>query len=591
MSTGRTLKFSVVIGLAIAALVVSAGAANAANRQVGAPIVGEEFREQLGITVAISADGTRIAATSVGEDSPRESTRLFRVYELQDAQWTQLGEAIELDADGRSMIPESIELNSDGSRLVIGLPGFFGGFEAQVHVFEFTNGEWAQLGSTLFDEVTGPTGSDFGQSVDISPDGDHLAVGAPRFTNFNDPDGGGNHGFVRIFTFQAGDWVQIGSDVIGNSVTGQFGDSIAISADGSRFAAGAPAADDAATNAGQAEVFELVDGDWAPVGDPIDGTQVADFLGFAIEMSNDGQRVVVNGARSVDDPQRAYVRVFDEVGGQWVQVGDDLLGEPRVDQGFTDRFGFSYSLSNDGQRLAVSALDGGDDRAGGQVTVFEFGDRGWQAAAVFNGSLRTNNFGIGVDLSGDGSRVVISEGGFSIDTPTGSEPSVGRVRVYALDEPGPICGGLPATLIGTAGDDELIGTPGPDVILGLQGNDIIRSLGGDDIVCAGQGDDTIFGGEGFDIIFGAQGNDTIFSANGFLDAERLDIRGARMFGGAGDDLIYGSTRWDRMQGGPGDDQLFGYEGRDWIRGGPGADAIDGGTNICLLYTSPSPRDS
>lgn len=56
-----------------------------------------------------------------------------------------------------------------------------------------------------------------------------------------------------------------------------------------------------------------------------------------------------------------------------------------------------------------------------------------------------------------------------------------------------------------------------------------------------------------------------------------------MFGGAGNDTIHGSDRWDRMQGGLGQDQLFGYQGRDWIRAGGDNDTVDGGPGIDDLH--------
>lgn len=153
---------------------------------------------------------------------------------------------------------------------------------------------------------------------------------------------------------------------------------------------------------------------------------------------------------------------------------------------------------------------------------------------------------------------------------------------------GPLCGGQPVTLEGTAGDDHLIGTPGNDVILGLQGDDVIEGLGGDDIICAGKGDDVVRGGAGFDIIFGAQGRDTLYAAEGEGLEARSDVRGARMFGGQDDDVLHGSNRWDRMQGGPGNDRFLGFEGRDWIRGGPGADQIDGGRGVDDLHGGNGP---
>ena len=141
------------------------------------------------------------------------------------------------------------------------------------------------------------------------------------------------------------------------------------------------------------------------------------------------------------------------------------------------------------------------------------------------------------------------------------------------------CDGRVATIVGTEGPDVLAGTNGADVIAGLQGDDIIVGLGGDDVICGGLGNDTISGGGGFDIIFGAQGDDIIYAARGGRPGDRVDTRGARIFGGAGDDQIHGSTKWDRMQGGPGEDIMFGYEGRDWMRAGPDADGLVGGPGI------------
>ena len=142
-----------------------------------------------------------------------------------------------------------------------------------------------------------------------------------------------------------------------------------------------------------------------------------------------------------------------------------------------------------------------------------------------------------------------------------------------------LCDGQPVTITGTAGDDVLEGTAGADVIFAAQGDDIIFGFGGDDIICAGQGNDIVMGGQGFDVIFGAQGNDVLFAADGSTEADRADTAGSRMFGGAGNDLIVGSNRWDRMQGGLGVDNLQGFEGRDWMRAGGDNDFVDGGGGI------------
>lgn len=141
-----------------------------------------------------------------------------------------------------------------------------------------------------------------------------------------------------------------------------------------------------------------------------------------------------------------------------------------------------------------------------------------------------------------------------------------------------MCDGRVATIVGTSGNDVLEGTNGPDVFAALQGDDILWGFGGDDVMCGGVGDDLIVGGGGFDIIFGAQGDDEIYAAGEgtlFMPLALDDTRGARIFAGAGNDLVYGSDRWDRMQGGPGSDVLYGFAGNDWMRGGPDRDLVVG----------------
>lgn len=114
--------------------------------------------------------------------------------------------------------------------------------------------------------------------------------------------------------------------------------------------------------------------------------------------------------------------------------------------------------------------------------------------------------------------------------------------------PGPTCGGRTATIVGTAGDDELFGTPGNDVIVGKGGNDVIKGRMGDDLICGGAGDDTIDGGGGRD-----------------------DLRG-----GDGNDLVMGRRGGDRLDGGDGHDELIGGRANDLLIGGSGDDIMTGG---------------
>ena len=91
------------------------------------------------------------------------------------------------------------------------------------------------------------------------------------------------------------------------------------------------------------------------------------------------------------------------------------------------------------------------------------------------------------------------------------------------------CNVAPATMVGTAGSDQITGTPATDVIVGFGGNDTLSGQGGNDVIC---------GGDGNDLLKGGKGNDN-------LSARRATTRSR---GKSGNDLC---------QGGPGKDTASG----------------------------------
>ncbi|MGH8496401.1 MAG: hypothetical protein ACREVN_09730 [Gammaproteobacteria bacterium] len=130
----------------------------------------------------------------------------------------------------------------------------------------------------------------------------------------------------------------------------------------------------------------------------------------------------------------------------------------------------------------------------------------------------------------------------------------------SADSNGPMCDGLPATVVGTPGDDVIRGTSAPDVIHGLGGDDTISGLGGNDTVCGGRGRNFIEGNAGHDRLFGGIDMDVIR-------------------GGSGNDELFGRRGNDVLFGHEGDDQLFGRRGIDLLIGGTGFDDCNGGKGI------------
>ncbi|MFN8742342.1 MAG: right-handed parallel beta-helix repeat-containing protein, partial [Pirellula sp.] len=136
------------------------------------------------------------------------------------------------------------------------------------------------------------------------------------------------------------------------------------------------------------------------------------------------------------------------------------------------------------------------------------------------------------------------------------------------------------TLRGNQGHDLLHGGEGDDLLHGDDGDDQLHGDRGNDSLYGGSGSDWLHGGAGLDLLDGQSGNDVLFAGAGL---------GKRLFGGDGDDEIYGADEgsedenftdaiWfgDVIDGGAGNDKIFGLGGADYIVAGPGDDEVDGG---------------
>ena len=107
----------------------------------------------------------------------------------------------------------------------------------------------------------------------------------------------------------------------------------------------------------------------------------------------------------------------------------------------------------------------------------------------------------------------------------------------------PLCGGIPATCVGTDDHDLILGSDKEDVIVAGAGNDVVHADAGDDIACGGPGDDSLMGARGSDTLFGGPGNDWLFGA----------VEPDNLYGEEGDfDVLWGGPGIDKLDGGPGD---------------------------------------
>lgn len=138
-----------------------------------------------------------------------------------------------------------------------------------------------------------------------------------------------------------------------------------------------------------------------------------------------------------------------------------------------------------------------------------------------------------------------------------------------------MCFGRSATILGTAGDDNINGTSGPDVIVTFGGDDVVHAKGGRDRVCTGPGADFVDAGNARDRVDGGWGNDELIGDDG---NDTLWGRAGRdrIYGNADDDTLYGGDGKDTLAGGSGSDDVRGMDGADKLVGWSGADKLTGG---------------
>ena len=226
-------------------------------------------------------------------------------------------------------------------------------------------------------------------------------------------------------------------------------------------------------------------------------------------------------------------------------------------------------------------------------------------------------FGDTAQFSVDGAIVSLAE---YVKAQLGFNPSTADVIDYVREHPEEIGSALvpnanegkpdmPDALIGGEGNDVMYGQGGNDLLIGDGSNtsgagdtlhqladhlgvvvpegghippaslsDAILNLGHDSaklheladwsekhLENSSDGDDWLFGGEGNDVLFGLGGND-------------------HLYGGSGNDILFGGSGDDYLDGGEGRDILFGGSGNDIIKYDSTDFLVDGGDGIDFLIT-------
>jgi hypothetical protein len=368
---------------------------------------GEGGNIQQGTSVAVSGDGSTLAIGAWQDNSAVGATWIFG--KDTDGSWSQRGsKLVGSSAASPSFQGFSVSLSYDGTVLAVG--GFRdNGYIGSTWIFVNSGGSWGEDAKLIGSGASGPAYQ--GCSVSVSGDGQRVAIGA-----LND-----NNLIGCTFVFVRGDgWVQeaqlIGTGYDGTDI--EQGTSVALNYDGSTLAVGAPWDGFASTSVtlGATWIFTRTDSTWTQqgsklVGSGYEGNDIEQ--GTSVALSADGSTLAVgapwDNSEISGDPLGATWIFVRDTAGVWSQQGSKLVGSGYIGTDIAQ--GHVVSLTSDGSTLAVGGPS--DDGQTGATWIFVRDSGGsWSqlgSKLVGTGYIKVDPYnvmqGSGVSLTADGSEL------------------------------------------------------------------------------------------------------------------------------------------------------------------------------------------
>lgn len=243
----------------------------------------------------------------------------------------------------------SLSMSGNGKKIIIGAP--YRRVTGSVYYASSGFGKWEIVG----DELRGSNNNGrFGASVAINERGNIIFVASPTY----DGTWPTEYGLINVYSMVSGAWAERGRGVQGKVEYESFGMGLSCTLDGDCFVAGGPFMDK-----GYARVYVWNGNDWVQKGSDIVGEDDTDGygegLGVSVAISGNGNRIIIGSPYYVDN--KGVIRVYDWNEREWTLVYS-LTGE-KQGEGFDefgniaggDFFGQSVSISNDGNDFSVAA--------------------------------------------------------------------------------------------------------------------------------------------------------------------------------------------------------------------------------------------
>lgn len=266
---------------------------------------GEDGGDLFGTSISFSRDG-RMLAVGAPRHSANRRQESGRVYFFEDigftgfSRWIQSRSALSGGSAG-GWFGWSLGIDGDGLTVIVGAPVdpnlAVNGY-ARVYTFDGFDDDWLQVGGDLGYKGKADR---FGYSVSISGSGRRVAIGA-----YNSQTGNATVGEVFVYSLNDQEWFELGPSLVGDSHKADFGYSVALSPEGDHLAVGAPqqdvlmatsstpngTSDERIFATGMARVFEFGEDSWSASKDILAGPGDA-TLGFSVCLAAVGVRIAV----------------------------------------------------------------------------------------------------------------------------------------------------------------------------------------------------------------------------------------------------------------------------------------------------------
>ena len=333
--------------------------------------------DRFGCSTDISSDGTYIVVGSYLAHSTdgNNTADIGAAYVFKRTTgtntWTQQQILNSSHASSTDQFGRRVSISGDGTYIVCNEQNADQSTSNQgaAYVFKRSGETWGT--PTVLEASDGATADFFGTSVDISSDGNYIAIGAA----FDNGVGTDDDGSVYIF-IRTGDNTWSQQQKIDNpnvsGVDNYFGgenSGVSLSSDGTYLIVGAYGR---ASSNGAVFFFKRTGTSWAilagaGLGGASNGlytdptTATGNLFGRAVTMSKDGTTALVHSRDNTDVTSGGAVFVYTRSGNTWTHTSVVR----HKDRTSSDHFGSSLAISSDGSYFVAGMWE--DDDLGGQA--------------------------------------------------------------------------------------------------------------------------------------------------------------------------------------------------------------------------------